>query len=188
MMKTFKDYITWRKRFYSITNQDYEYYINKRNILHLCSYNTNLRKILVKFYPTIKRTYFLMGMEWDIDVGNYHQPTPAIIHINPEMRWTDRAVGRESLEDIYPYEKWDGDHVEDIHPLWVDMIKDNINNITLSNGNYIILTDQLELQIVEPFYRNTNLFKEYSDNYSTVIYSEKELNNFYHNRPHNLPV
>lgn len=209
-MDTFTKYLQYKEELNSFSDMDYEKYTTKKNIEKLCSDNPFLKKLISNVNGMI---FYLKGMEWDIDLyydEYYDDMFDTFLYVNPDMRWTDRKIGRP--ENTIDYDKGDGECPCLIKKEFYNIIKKDINNVRLSDGNYLIGMEesfnQTEFFIVEPHRRNDSLFKEYlensahdyiKDNFNSpdfsfdnipykVKYSDEELNNFYHNRPNSLKV
>ena len=211
-MKTHKEYLEYKRMVKSFSRIEHDNYVNKDNIFRLCSNNPILKeKLINKFNDddiingTPTNISYMKEMEWDIDVSNDNYDEwmcETFIWVIPEMRWEDREGGRPS--EIPEYDKGDGEEMELLTEEWYGLVKDSIDNIKLDDGKYVIEIEGGNIIIVDPHKQNKTLLKEYHIkrslqidgfinsptlcNHIDVIYNDRELDNFYHNRPHNLPV
>ena len=105
-MDTFTKYLQYKEEIDSFSDMDYEKYISKKNVEKLCSDNPFLKEIISNVDGII---FYLKGMEWDIDLyydEYYDNMFDTFIYVNPDMRWTDRKIGRP--ENTIDYDKGDG--------------------------------------------------------------------------------
>jgi len=189
----YNEYVKLKKDIQIYSEEEWNEFVKLENLINLCDNNSYLKNYLINLKGTSYDIYYCKGMEWDVDLFTDHWSTdmePTFLYYDSMYEW-ERYIFDEDGNNI---SLGDGFIPNELTEEWYNIIKKGIDKVKLDNGNYVIAGYGNEYFIMEGDKRNKELFKNYlnqyneKDDYVSDIYTDKELNHFYHNRPHNLPV
>ena len=190
----YNEYLKFIEKIDTYSMSERNEYVKLENIINLCNNNPFLKNYLSQLKGNTYKIYYCQEMEWDVDpfeVRWSDNMDPTFLYYNNFMEWErymfdevgDTISIGDGFEPLELMEEW-----------YYIFIKGEMDKITLDDGKYIIGTHSNEYYIVDPHKYNKELFNTYLNNFNEEgkyvegPYSDEQLNNFYHNRPHNLPV
>ncbi len=190
----YTEYLKFLEKIDTSSMSERNEYVKLENIINLCNNNPFLKNYLSQLKGNTYKIYYCQEMEWDVDpfeVTWTDNMDPTFLYYNNFMEW-ERYMFDEVGDTI---SIGDGFEPLELKEEWYYIfIKGEMDKITLDDGKYIIGTHSNEYYIVDPHNYNKELFTTYLNNFNEKgkyvggPYSDEQLNNFYHNRPHNLPV